>query len=243
MISLIRACKKALVFVPSFALVCLAVSQKGQAQSSFSRQVLAHTQSSTAVFPVAGYLNDISDEGIYRWEPKKMPIKVYMQDSRQVPGYQSSFRSVLANSFDQWVQASQHKVSWVPVADPARADIVCRWTESAPELADGTEAGRTRTYTRFDTSTNSGTISRATMTLLTRLPERLLRADEIARAYLHEVGHAFGLAGHSPNHEDIMAAVVSRGQKASLSLADVATINTLYAGYRAESSHAVAQPN
>lgn len=179
----------------------------------------------------ADYLDEISSEGIYRWRPDKFPIKVFIEDSSGVPGYRSSFRDTLVRSFDEWEEASQGRVSWQEVKTRDAANIVCNWTDQDRELAAGTEAGRTKTYTTFDTSTNIGVIKRATMTLHTRLPEREFTAQEVEKAYLHEVGHAFGLAGHSPNRSDIMNASVNHSQRPQLSIRDINTINRLYSDY------------
>jgi len=64
------------------------------------------------------------------------------------------------------------------------------------------------------------------------LPEREFSESEVKRAYLHEVGHAFGIAGHSSEPADIMFFAVRKNQSPHLSERDVATINHLYGGYR-----------
>jgi hypothetical protein len=66
------------------------------------------------------------------------------------------------------------------------------------------------------------------MRLLTRLPDREFTEAEVRKAYLHEVGHAFGIAGHSSNRNDIMYFAVSGQQKGDLTDRDIATINYLY---------------
>ena len=69
------------------------------------------------------------------------------------------------------------------------------------------------------------------MELASRLPNREMSDDEIKKTFLHEVGHAFGLAGHSQLRDDIMFARVSAGQPAHLSNRDRSTICRLYRDY------------
>ncbi|CAK9252037.1 unnamed protein product [Sphagnum jensenii] len=154
--------------------------------------------------PPADYLLEMQDDGYYCWPAEKLPIKVYVQPGKKVAGYRSKFRQCLQSCFDEWSNASGGKITWVEVFDPAQANIIVRWTNTVTERADGTEAGRTKTFATLDTRTNRGTIRAAEMLLLTRLPDREFSTDEVRRAYLHEVGHAFGIAGHSNNPADIM---------------------------------------
>lgn len=178
------------------------------------------------------YLDEIGTEGIFRWAKDKMPIKVFFEGGSGIDGYRCQFRPMLVQSFHTWMQALQGKLSWHEVYSKEDADIICQWTADTKERAGGVEAGRTKTFTHFNTATNTGTIHHATMILVTQLPERQLTDVEVQKAYLHEVGHALGLAGHSSSRSDIMAAAVNRQQGLDLSTRDVSTINRLYAGYQ-----------
>lgn len=181
----------------------------------------------------ADYLDDCSEEGIYHWPAEKLPIKVFMENGTNVPGYRANFPQILANGFDAWVTATNGRLGWVQVRDKSQADLVVSWTTSTPEHENGTEAGRTKTFTKFDTTTNHGKIYKATMALATRLPDREMSDEEVTKTFMHECGHAFGIAGHSPNRVDIMCAKVNHSQQPVLSKADVATIVRLYGSYPA----------
>lgn len=233
-----RARMRALFLLPLAVLLCLSNPSRGLSQPG-PYNASSH---GTATLLAPDYLDAISDEGIYRWDQSKFPLKVYIDDNPNVPGYSRAFRTILANSFDAWSTACGYRVGWEQVSDPRQANIVCTWTDKAPELEGGTEAGRTKTYTSYNTETNTGVINRATMTLLTRLPDRELSLPEITKAYLHEVGHAFGLAGHSPNRQDVMTAAINPRQSPQLSPSDVATINRLYSGYPQVQMRALARP-
>lgn len=207
-----------------------AVKTDGYA-SSVKPQLLAQRFGPAVTSATSDYLNECSQEGIYHWPAERLPIKVYMEDGRHVPGYRANFPQILANGFDAWVTATNGKLGWVKVNNKSSADIVVSWTTSTPESEGGTEAGRTRTFTKFDTSTNEGLIYRATMALATRLPERELSDEEVTKTFMHEAGHAYGIAGHSLQRGDIMCAKVNRGQLPVLSGRDKATIVQLYGSY------------
>jgi predicted Zn-dependent protease len=196
-------------------------------------QLLAQRSVTSQSFGSTGqdYLDQVSEEGIYHWPAEKLPIKVYIEDGRHVPGYRANMPQVLCNGFDAWVHATNGKLGWVRVNNKSQADLVASFTDVTPELTGGTEAGRTKTFTKFDTEKNEGLIYKATMTLATRLPERELSDQEITKTFMHEAGHAFGIAGHSPNRADIMCAKVNHGQQPVLSAADKATIVRLYGNY------------
>lgn len=196
----------------------------------FSVLVLLLLVSPTTAEP-SDYFDALVQDGVYQWPVTKFPIKVYLEPGEGISGYRSNFNPLLRAAFDAWTEASNGRLSWIEVKEKSKADVVCRWSNVAKERAEGTEAGNTKTYTLFNTQTNCGTIKRATMDLLTRLPERIFTDAEIQKTTLHEVGHAFGVACHSPQRHDIMFAAVSASQDPQLSDRDISTINRLYAGY------------
>jgi predicted Zn-dependent protease len=182
------------------------------------------------------YISEVAPDGLYCWPADKMPVKVFFQPADGLEGYKSTYPRVLADSFDEWTRASQGRLSWLEVSQPEQADIVVRWTVQAKDRPTGTEAGNTKTYALVNTQTHRGTIHKADMTLLTRLPEREFTDSEIKRAYLHEVGHAFGIAGHSSKPDDIMFFAVRKNESPSLSDRDIATMNHLYGAYQTRMS-------
>lgn len=177
------------------------------------------------------YLADIAQQGVFRWPESMMPLRVYIEPGHNVPGYKAHYPDVLRAAWDAWVIAAGNKVSWTEVKSQDEANVICKFNNETPEHSNGTEAGRTKTYTRFNTATNEGVIYKATVGLATRLPDRALSEEEIKKTFLHEVGHAFGLAGHSPTSTDIMHAQVSPRMMPFITKRDQATLNRLYQGY------------
>lgn len=179
------------------------------------------------------YLDEITAEGKYTWKKDRFPLKVYIKPDQTVPGFRNNMPDMVRSSFNEWTESLGGKISWAEVSSPEQADITVGWTALAEDHGRGTEGGRTRTFARINHATNLGTIDKAEMTLLTRLPygSGELGDNEIKRAYLHEVGHAFGLTGHSSTRSDVMYYAVGPRQGASLGERDVATMKRLYDGY------------
>jgi hypothetical protein len=177
------------------------------------------------------YLLDVAPEGLYCWPQEMLPVKVFFQPAANVPGYRESFPGILASCFDEWVHHSDGKLDWKEVLDPREADIICRWTDQVTERAEGTEGGRTKIRCLYNPSTNCGIIRHGVMTLLTHPALGEFTESELKRAYLHEVGHVFGIAGHSPSRQDVMYYKVSKNQDAQLTSRDVNTMKRLYKGY------------
>ncbi len=206
-------------------------AESSEALPAVRKDLLAQRLSSDNSCGASDYLDECSQEGIYHWPAERLPIRVFMEDGRGVGGYRANYPQILSNGFDAWVRATNGKLGWLRVNNKTQADIVVSWTTSTPELEGGTEAGRTKTFTKFDTDTNEGLIYKATMALATRLPERELSDEEVTKTFMHEAGHAFGIAGHSSHRDDIMCAKVNRGQQPVLSVRDQATIVRLYGKY------------
>jgi predicted Zn-dependent protease len=178
----------------------------------------------------AGYLNElIAQEGKHRWAENHLPLTVFIDSGAGVPGYRANFDSIMVTAFDEWIKTSQGRLSWQRVASPEQANIVITWTAVRMERPEGTEAGLTKTTTRMNPVTREGVIAKVNMHIVTQLPGRMFTDADIKKTCLHEIGHALGLQGHSPNAGDIMYYAISPRQKPALTDRDQATINDLYA--------------
>ena len=87
------------------------------------------------------------------------------------------------------------------VDDGEGADILCSWTSDPSKLPSRANDGVTEVHTD-----ETGLIQTATVLILTDPTIDVLgRSDkDIKSVSLHEIGHALGLDGHSPNPADIM---------------------------------------
>ncbi len=221
-------------FLLSLSLCSSPLAQSQSMQSSMQSIAFKGGDGQALAVPaqtVSDYLAEVAPDGLYCWPANKLPVKVFFQVSDAVPYFHPSFVSVLKNCFDEWSTASDGKLGWIETTDEDGADIIVRWSAQPKERPEGTEGGCTKTYAQLNTTTNRGIIRKAEITLLTRLPNREFAEDEIRKAYLHEVGHAFGIAGHSPNRSDIMYFAVNKQHGPHLEDRDKATINHLYSDY------------
>ena len=182
------------------------------------------------------YISAVCVQGLYQWQPAKLPIKVCITPGNGVPGYRASFPGFVRNALDTWCAASGGKLSWKEVKTASAADVNVRWTDQVTQRSNGTEAGETNAYTRLDTSTGRGIIYGAKMTLLAELPNKQFTDTEMDKTILHETGHALGLQGHSPVRTDIMYYSINPDQQPALTERDEATMAHLYADYPAEAS-------
>lgn len=176
----------------------------------------------------ANYSSDLASDGFYTWSPNKFPLKVHFAKNVNIPGFKLANVDLLKNCFDEWSRASDGRISWVETQNANDADIDVVWSNRAVEASRGTEAGNTRNYARYNPETNWGEIDHSKMRLLTRLPEREFTSVETKKAYLHEVGHALGIAGHSADPDDIMYFSVSNHKRINLSFKDIGTLHFLY---------------
>lgn len=146
------------------------------------------------------YLQDALESGFHRWSDSRMPLKVYIEPVEKLDGYEERYDVYLRESFFDWSKALDKKVTFVFVDDPNKANISCHWTDDPEKLGNGTENGETR-------------IRMAGQNIVTG--SIYLRAKEkdggfpmsdqlVITTCLHEIGHALGLSGHSPNPKDVM---------------------------------------
>lgn len=175
------------------------------------------------------YLDAIKTDSVFRWPAERLPLKVYIEDGSNVPGYQSDFPQILKSAFDAWCRISNGHISWRQVNNPRQADLVCRWTDITKRKGEGVEAGATRML--METRKGGDVVVRGEISLLTTVYGRPFSHSDMVKTCLHEVGHSLGLQGHSNVPGDIMYPSVNRNQVAYLTERDANTINRLYSDY------------
>jgi len=171
------------------------------------------------------YIGDATEGGVTRWPANRLPIKICIKPGNSVPGYRDSFEQVLRQSFQDWLDASQGKISFQYVDSPIGADIVCSWTDNPKEMISSAEGGHAMV------GMDSRGVTGVTLTLLTVRPDNQLSlSDNFARRIaLHEIGHSLGLLAHSPNPDDIMFnTILPADLPCALSEKDKNTLVALY---------------
>ncbi len=187
------------------------------------------------------YLDQLAQEhNAHQWQLEKLPIKVFVTPGNDVYGYNPNFMLLLADSFNTWVKASGYKLSYFFVNNPNQADLVVIWTSNPQDLAmDNSgahvEQGLARTFVGEPDLDGISRIRKGTIHLLTIKGSTgaAISEEQMKETCLHEIGHAFGLNGHSQNASDIMYFSKSSRQLPALTKRDKATIARLYQNYPA----------
>lgn len=175
------------------------------------------------------YYSSISKEGIYRWAPERMPLRIYIEPGTGVMGYFARFDDVLLQAFQDWCKATSGNIAVTRVESQNQADIFCSWTSNPQEVTVSGTQGE-RGSARIIAKGNN--ILRATLKILTKpfLEDGYLSDDDMKKACLHEVGHVLGLQGHSNNNHDVMFFTVDTSTVwPVLTKRDKATMARLYA--------------
>lgn len=173
------------------------------------------------------YYPYVTQEGRLRWSPQRKVLKVYAGNGSTVKGFKKEYVGFLKEAFKQWADASQGAVAFEFVNKPDKADVECAWTADPERAASRAEGGETRlTY-------QHGLIEHAVISVLTcdPSPDSPLGPNQVRVACLHEIGHALGLSGHSPDSQDIMYCSIPLADvKPAISTRDSQTLKRVYAG-------------
>jgi tetratricopeptide (TPR) repeat protein len=157
---------------------------------------------------------------IIHWDPAKMPLKVFISNGSQVPGWKPEMTQLVHQAMSAWQSATGGRVRFATVSDPNQADIVLRWQRNFAHNKIGENP--------FESLGN--TIVRSDLTIATHLGESgpPMPLKQVGATILHEFGHVLGIQGHSPYPEDMMYFSDHPAQSASLTSRDITTIKMLY---------------
>jgi tetratricopeptide (TPR) repeat protein len=160
------------------------------------------------------------------WPSRTRPIKVFI---REQTAEQLKALPIIRQSLDTWQQATNGRLQFKLVDSSKEANILML-LKDGPILDPNTDIGHTE-YAMPEQQLSQHRMDFVTITLNTGTAEnrKVLPADslnaQINRMALHEIGHAIGIWGHSPDPGDIMFTHPIAPQ---LSSRDINTIRKLY---------------
>jgi hypothetical protein len=166
---------------------------------------------------------------INKWRKQDLPLRIYVRKNVQLPSYYAEYGQIVRTCFNQWCAATDGSVSYKIVSDQALANIICDYTDVpslvSPEHTPGL-SGDTRRRVRAE----DGTTDWANITILIKKKpgSHDLDYSAMTKTTLHEVGHALGIKGHSPNCHDVMFLTTTPELITVLSLRDKKTIYSMY---------------
>jgi tetratricopeptide (TPR) repeat protein len=156
---------------------------------------------------------------VVHFSTDRMPLKVFISDGRGVQGWSSGMKQAVTYAMRAWQSATHGRVYFAQVYSDANADIVVHWRRN---FSDGI-LGVSPLQTVGDTIVQSD-VNLATFYPDSNAP---IPGEDLKAIAIHELGHAIGMRGHSPNPDDIMFFSKTR-QLNTLSQRDTNTIGMLY---------------
>ncbi len=149
-------------------------------------------------------------ERLLYWEWEAFPVRVYFVRDEH---YSELLRTYALNGFVQWVEASANKIQFVEVENPDDAQITVRF--------DPQSTGGLTTYSYYP---SSGRLVKAEI----KVGIASSNPVDIQSVSAHEFGHALGIAGHSPNPNDMMYPTYVSNRPLQVTEQDFNTLRTAY---------------
>jgi tetratricopeptide (TPR) repeat protein len=184
--------------------------------------------------------DDYFDEAIgnnpIRWSKESMPIRIYISDGAKARGYKPSYATQLQNALKAWEDAGNGLVKFAQVETPDKASIVFIWSDNPKDVSNPAEGGEALLRPM------GNTMAAVKITVLTiDIDQGMHLNDQLIRLICtHELGHALGIAGHSPSPTDIMYSSLPLDyERLKISDRDAKTLRKLYTIELASVPHAV----
>ncbi len=186
------------------------------------------------------------DLAFCRWADEDMPLAVYIDQPEIPESLQDEFYRVgpagyvdaVKAALQLWQDEMEGLVRFRQVTQPEDADLSIRLRpERAPvpvpekEVLGMTALVGACRANRWDPDSERLDAKFAVPEVELYLADRhgLLMADQVGRVAAHELGHALGMKGHSPNPTDLMYRIMSdRNIVEGLSIDDVNSFVSLY---------------
>lgn len=186
----------------------------------------AHQKDSTTEGGEQDYLSSISyANSITKWALNRIPLKIFLAPTAGIVGYKPGYLEGVKQSFQDWSDATDNKVSFVYVTERDKCDIEFSFSNDIKAVSNPAEGGEAKVYP------GPNGIVKASVVVLTLDPSPAQPMTPALMRWicLHEIGHSLGMMGHSSRPDDVMyssmpLASIDRG----LSNRDKNTLKHLY---------------
>ncbi len=173
--------------------------------------------------------DDYYDEAIgtnpIRWASDNIPIKIYVNSGEKVRGFHASYANELQTALKDWEDASQGKIKFLQVDSPDKASIRFSWSDNPSDVSNAAEGGEALLRPI------GNTMAAVKVTVLTVDVDQGIHLNDQLVRYIctHELGHALGIAAHSPSPKDIMYSSLPLDyERLKISDRDAKTLQKLY---------------
>ena len=165
---------------------------------------------------IDSYFRNVAAGGkIIRWNKSTFPLKVYVQDSADVPEY---YREIVMSAYQSWQRASEGLVSFEFVEDASEADMRCYFKNTDNKKSIGVHSftingnritGSTIVFNKTDNKNHS------------------LDSKQLYSSALQEIGHSLGLTGQSKSIYDVMYPIGTKFNT-EITTRDLKTLGLVY---------------
>ena len=145
---------------------------------------------------IDSYFREIAANGkLVRWNRATFPLKVYIQDSPDVPDY---YRGVVISAYQAWQRASDGLVTFEIVETPDNANIKCYFKNAADKNKTGVLAAQAFVV--------SGNTLKESVIVFRKKDDKNYNLDskQLFSSALQEIGYSLGLSAKSPSIYDVM---------------------------------------
>jgi len=158
----------------------------------------------------------VLDGALYHWD--HLPMTARFELPRN---WVANYGTVQYDGAGEW----NGELQMIRVVTSPSADVTVRFVDQS-ELG-GSTYGRTS----FNFFSDSGTMFTATIKIAISDSEGPTAPVDIQALIAHELGHALGIGGHSPNNNDLMYTTHIFGRAQVATILDVNTCKTAYPNY------------
>ncbi len=166
---------------------------------------------------IDSYFREVAANGkIVRWNKTTFPLKVYIQDTPEVPGY---YREVVMSAYQSWERASEGLVRFEFVETAEEADMKCYFKNTN----DDKEAIGSQSFSLSGDKIIDSTINFKK----TDNKGHSHDSKQLFSSALQEIGHSLGLNGKSPSIYDVMYPIGTKFNT-EITARDLKTLALLY---------------